>query len=141
MAVIPSSSNYCGYCGNRLQATKTETMICDRCGVRIPASAKFCPNCGEDLKNTKESKIRMRFAWLKDAERRYASDYTRFRAVGMPNAEDENEGPVFDKAKKKAKDTNEPVMVCVILFEKRGEIDSFPWASIKPDGTIDYIYT
>jgi ribosomal protein L40E len=140
MAIVASSSNYCSYCGNRLQAAKTELKICARCGGRIPASAKFCPNCGEDVGNPK-LKMRLRFAWLKDLEKSYASDYTRFRAAGIASAEDEKEEPVFDKAKKKVKDTNEPVMIYVILFEKRGEIDSFPWALIRPDGTIEYIYS
>jgi ribosomal protein L40E len=139
MAIVPSSSNYCSYCGNRLQATKTELKICARCGGRIAASAKFCPDCGEDLRNPK-LKIRLRFVWLKDMEKRYVPDYTRFRAAGIANAEDEKEGPVFDKAKKKAKDMNEPVMIYVSLLEKRGEIDSFPWALIRPDGTVEYIY-
>jgi hypothetical protein len=110
------------------------------CGSRIPTSAKFCPDCGEAIGNTK-LKIRMRFSWLKDMEKRYASDYTRFRAAGLADAEDEKEKPVFDKAKKKAKDTNEPVMIHVILHEKRGEIDSFPWALIRPDGTTEYVYS
>jgi RNA polymerase subunit RPABC4/transcription elongation factor Spt4 len=138
MAMVASSSNYCGYCGNRLRTAKTELKICARCGSRIQASSKFCPDCGEDVGNPK-LKMRLRFAWLKDVEKRYASDYTRFRAAGVANAEDEEEEPVFDKAKKKAKDTNEPVMIYVSLHEKRGEIDSFPWALIRPDGTIEYI--
>jgi hypothetical protein len=140
MAIIQSSSNYCRFCGNRLQVTKTELKICAKCGSSILASAKFCPECGEDVEDTKKLKIRMRFSWLKDMEKRYASDYTRFRAAGLADAEDEKEEPVFDKAKKKAKDTNEPVMIYVTLLEKRGEIDSFPWALIKSDGTIEYVY-
>lgn len=140
MALVLRSSNYCSYCGNKLpQVTKTELKICARCGSKIPTSAKFCPDCGEDIGNPEKLKIRMRFSWLKDMEKRYASDYTRFRAAGLK--EDEEEEPVFDKAKKKAKDTNEPVMIYVILFEKRGEIDSFPWALIRPDGTIEYVYS
>jgi hypothetical protein len=82
----------------------------------------------------------MRFSWLKDMEKRYASDYTRFRATGLAGAEDEKEEPVLEKARKKARGTNEPVTVHVILIEKRGEIDSFPWAKIRPDGTIEYVY-
>jgi ribosomal protein L40E len=140
MAIVGSSSNYCSYCGNRLQGVKTELKICTKCGDRIPTFAKFCPDCGEDVRNP-ELKMRFRFTWLKDMEKRYASDYTRFRAAGVANAEDEKEEPVFDKAKKKAKDTNEPVTIYVSLLEKRGEIDSFPWALIRPDGTIEYIYT
>ena len=138
MAMIQSSSNYCRFCGSRLQVTKTESKICAVCGGRIPASAKFCPECGEDVEDTKNSKMRMRFSWLKDMEKRYASDYTRFRAGDV---EDEKEEPVFFKAKKKAKDTNEPVMVYVVFLEKRGEIDSVPWASIRTDGTIEYVYS
>ena len=140
MAIIPSSSNFCGYCGNKLQTAKIGRMTCASCGSNMPASAKFCPNCGEDVRNIKESKMLRRFAWLKEMERRYGSDYTLFRAVGIANAEDGKEEPVFEKAKKKAKDTNDPVTICVILLEKRGEIGSFPWASIKPDGAIEYIY-
>ena len=82
----------------------------------------------------------MRFSWLKDVEKRFASDHTRFRAGGLPDVEDDREEPVFDKAKKRAKDTNEPVMVHVILREKRGEIGSLPWALVEPDGTIEYAY-
>lgn len=73
-------------------------------------------------------------------EKRHASDYTRFRAGGLADSEGDKEEPVFDKAKKMAKDTNEPVMVHVILREKRGEIGSLPWALIEADGTIEYAY-
>ena len=84
--------------------------------------------------------MRMRFSWLKDIEKKYASDHTRFRLAGLAEAEDEREEQVFDKAKKKAKDTNESVTVQVVLLENRGEIDSFPWALIGPDGTVEYVY-
>lgn len=141
MAVVVKSSNYCGYCGSRLpQVAKTELETCVKCGSRIPASAKFCPNCGESAANSKKLKMRMRFSWLKDMEKKYASDYTRFRVAGLAEAEVEREEQVFDEAKKKAKDTNEPVTVHVVLLEKRGEIDSFPWALIRPDGTVEYVY-
>jgi len=82
----------------------------------------------------------MRFSWLKDIEKEYASDHTRFRIGGLAGAEDEQEEQVFDKAKKKATDSNEPVKIDVVLLEKRGEIDSFPWALIRPDGTVEYVY-
>jgi ribosomal protein L40E len=141
MALVVRSSNYCSYCGNRLpQVAKTELEICATCGSRIPASAKFCPNCGEAVANSKKLKTRMRFSWLKDIEKRYASDCTHFRVAGLAGAEDEKEEQAFDKARKKAKDTNEPVTIHVVLLEKRGEIDSFPWALIRPDGTAEYVY-
>jgi hypothetical protein len=70
--------------------------------------------------------------------KRYASDYTKFRVPEL--IENEKEKPVFDEAKKKAKDTNEPVTIYVDLLERRGKIGSFPWALIKPDGTVEYIY-
>lgn len=82
----------------------------------------------------------MRFFWLDAMSRRYGSDRTLFRAGALPNAEDDKEAPVLDKAKKKAKDTDEPVTVNVVLLEKRGEIDSFPWALVEPNGTIEYVY-
>ena len=122
------------------QVAKSELETCATCGNRIPASAKFCPNCGEGMANSKNLKMRMRFSWLKDIEKKYASDHTRFRVSGLAEAEGEKEEQVLDKAKKKARDTNEPVAIHVVLLEKRGEIDSFPWASIKPDGTIEYVY-
>jgi len=106
----------------------------------MQASANFCPYCGEATRDPNKLKMRMRFFWLRDTEERYASECTRFRAAGLTDAEDDKEGPVFDKAGKKAKDTNEPVMVNVVLLEKRGEIDSFPWAVVKPDGTVEYVY-
>ena len=141
MAMVRTSSNYCNYCGNRMpEVQKIEPKTCGACGSKMAASANFCPYCGEDTRDQNKLKIRMRFSWLKDAEERYASESTRFRAVGLTNAEDDREGPVFDKARKKAKDTNEPVMVEVVLLEKRGEIDSFPWALVEPDGTIRYVY-
>lgn len=140
MALVLRSSNYCGYCGNKLpQVAKTELRGCAVCGSKIPASVKFCPHCGEATRNPERSEMRMRFSWLKDMEKTYASDYSRFRAAGLPGAEDEKEQPVFEKAKKRAKDANEPVMIHVVLFEKRGEIDSFPWALIRPDSTIEYV--
>ena len=141
MAMVPISSNYCGYCGNRLQAIKSGTRACAKCGNRIPDMAKYCPYCGEAIADQKEEKRRMRFSWLKAVERKYSSDHTCFRTVGAPEAEDEKEAPVFDKAGKRAKDANKPIMIHVILFENRGEIDSFPWALIKPDGTVEYIYS
>lgn len=104
------------------------------------ASANFCQYCGEDTRDLKKLKARMRFSWLNGTERRYGSDHTRFRVSGIPSAEDDNEGPMFDKARKKAKDTNEAVTVNVVLLEKRGEIDSFPWALVRPNGTIEYVY-
>jgi len=140
MALVPSSSNYCGFCGNRLRVPSAELKNCAKCGSKIPLSAKFCPNCGEGVGDPKELKTRMRFAWLKDLERRYSSDSTVFRAAGIAGAEDEKEEPVFSKAKKRAKDANEPVMVYVVLNEKRGEIDSFPWALVRPDGSVEYMY-
>jgi Double zinc ribbon len=140
MALVRTSSNYCGYCGNRLpQVAQLELTVCGVCGNKIPTSANFCPQCGEDTRDPKRLKMRMRFSWLKDVEKRYASDQTLFRAGGLPGAEDDKEGPVFDKAKK-AKDTDEPVMVNVILRERRGEIGSIPWALIEPDGAIEYVY-
>jgi ribosomal protein L40E len=143
MAIIPSSSNYCGYCGNRLrpQEVKTELKACARCGSRIPLSAKFCPDCGEGVGDPKDLRRRLRFSWLKEMEKRYSSDFTRFRAAGLAEAEDEKEEPVLEKAKKKAKNTNDPVMIYVSLHEKRGEIDSFPWACVRPDGTVEYVYS
>lgn len=140
MAMVPRSSNYCGYCGNRLQAVRAELKTCARCGSRMPASAKFCPDCGEGVGDPKGFKKRMRFSWLKEMEKRYSSDYTHFHAAGLADAEDESEEPVFEKAKKKAKNTNEPVMIYVSLHERRGEIDSFPWALIRPDGSMEYVY-
>jgi hypothetical protein len=141
MALVRTESNYCGYCGNGLpQVAQPELIVCGVCGSKIPTSAKFCPQWGEGTRDPKRLKTRMRFSWLKDVEKRYASDHTLFRAGGLPDAEDDIEEPVFDKAKKKAKDTNEPVMVNVILREKRGEIGSLPWALVEPDGTIEYVY-
>jgi len=140
MAVVARSSSYCGYCGSRLpQFAKTELETCTRCGSRIP-TARFCHNCGEGTASSKKLKVRMRFSWLKDIEKKYASDHTRFRIGGLAGAEDEQEEQVFDKAKKKATDSNEPVKIDVVLLEKRGEIDSFPWALIRPDGTVEYVY-
>ena len=84
--------------------------------------------------------MRMRFSWLKGMEKRYASDSTRFRAGGLADSEGDKEEPVFDTAKRMAKDTNQPVMVHVVLREERGEIGSLPWALVGPDGTIEYSY-
>ena len=84
--------------------------------------------------------MRMRFSWLKDIEEKYASDHTRFSIAGPEQAMDEKEELVFDKARKQARDTKVPVKVDVVLLEKRGEIDSFPWALISPDGTVEYVY-
>ena len=137
MAVVVRSSNYCGYCGNRLPPmAKADLETCAACGSRIPTS-KFCPHCG--AANSK-LKVRMRFSWLKDVEKRYSSENTRFRVAGTTEAEDEREEQVFDRARKKAKDSNEPVAVNVVLLERRGEIDSFPWALVRPDGTVEYVY-
>jgi len=137
MAVVARSSNYCAYCGDRLPQVAKADLACTACGSMMPASVKFCPNCG--TANSK-LKARMRFSWLKDVEKKYSSEQTRFRVTGVTGAEDEGEERVFDRARKKAKDTNETVMINVVLFEKRGEIDAFPWASIRPDGTVDYVY-
>lgn len=141
MAMVRTSSNYCNYCGNLMpQVAKLELKSCGTCGEKIQTSANFCQYCGADTRDLKKLKARMRFSWLNDMEQRYASDHTRFRVGGLSNAEDDSEGPVFDKAKKKAKDANEAVMVSVVLLEKRGEIDSFPWALVEPNGTIEFVY-
>jgi len=141
MAIVARSSNYCGYCGNRMpQITRTEFEPCAACGSKISASAKFCPNCGEGNTNSRKLKTRMRFSWLKDIEKKYASDHTRFRVTGPVEAEDEKEEQALDKARKEAKDSNKSVTIHVVLLEKRGEIDSFPWASVRPDGTVEYVY-
>lgn len=122
------------------QVAKIEAQVCDRCGSRVSASAKFCQNCGEDMRDPKSLKTRTRFLWLGNMEKRYASDRTLFRISGTSNAEDENEGPMLDKAKKRAKEANQPVTVNVVLIEKRGEIDSFPWAVVGPSGTVEYVF-
>jgi hypothetical protein len=141
MGLVPISSNFCGFCGNMLRPEVVRTYasrICTKCKNRISISAKFCPICGEGFENRKELIMHLRFAWLKDMEKRCASDYTKFRVPEL--IEDEKEKPVFDKANKKAKDTNESVTIYVDLLERRGKIGSFPWALIRPDGTIEYIY-
>jgi len=91
----------------------------------------------ETAKRMKEKEW-LRIAWLKDKEKKYASDYTKFRVPEL--IEDEKEEPVLDEAKKKAKDTSEPVTVYVDFLERRAKIGSLPWALIKPDGTVEYIY-
>ncbi len=140
MAMVRTSSNYCSFCGNRMpQIAKVDLKTCGACGAGIQSSANFCQQCGEDTRDLKKVKARMRFLWLNDLERRYASDRTSFRADGL-NAEDDKEEPVLDKAKKKAREANSPVGVNVVLSEKRGQIDSFPWALVEPDGTVEYVY-
>lgn len=140
VAMVRTSSNYCNYCGNPMpRPAKVELKNCGACGSAISDSANFCQHCGEDTRDLKKLKMRMRFLWLDNIERRYASDRARFRASGL-NAEDDKEEPALDKARRKAKDTNEPVAVDVVLLEKRGEIGSFPWAVVGPSGTVEYVY-
>jgi RNA polymerase subunit RPABC4/transcription elongation factor Spt4 len=46
---VPSTFNYCGYCGNILHPERLwtyATIICRNCKNRIPIAAKFCPECG-----------------------------------------------------------------------------------------------
>jgi hypothetical protein len=141
MALVRTSSNYCGYCGNRMpQPARPELKICAACESKMPTSANFCPQCGEESRDLKRLKMWMRFSWLKDVEKRYASDRVLFRAGELPAAEGDKEETIFDEARKKAKDTKGPVMVNVVLLEKRGEIGSLPWAVIEPDGTVEYVY-
>jgi hypothetical protein len=79
-----------------------------------------------------------RFAWLKEVERKYASDYTKFIVPEV--IESDNEEPVLNEAKKKAEETNQPIKTFVDLWTKRGKIGSFTWSLVKPDGTIEYNY-
>jgi hypothetical protein len=79
-----------------------------------------------------------RFAWLKDVERKYATEYTKFSVSGV--IESDSEDPVLNEATKKAEETNQPVTIFVDLWTKRGKIGSFPWSLVKPDGTIEYAY-
>jgi hypothetical protein len=79
-----------------------------------------------------------RFAWLKDVEGKYASDYAKFIVPDI--IESDSEDPILNEAKKKAEETNQPVKTFVDLWTKRGKIGSFPWSLVKPDGTIEYIY-
>jgi hypothetical protein len=80
-----------------------------------------------------------RFAWLKEMEKICASDYVRFRIEGT-TIEEETEREALSKAKEQAKTKSESLTVYVDLKEKRGDIGSFKWAKVKPDGTVDYIY-
>ncbi len=85
MAMVRPSSNYCGYCGSRMpQVARIELKTCGACGNKIQVSANFCHYCGEDTRDLKKLKMRMRFIWLNDMEKRYASDRTRFRARWTP---------------------------------------------------------
>jgi len=95
------------------------------------------PSPEEKTKRLEEKRL-VRFAWLKEMEKRCASDYTRFRVPEL--VEDEKEEPVLDEAKKKARDTNGPVKVFVDFWERRGKIGSFDWASVQPDGAVEYVY-
>jgi len=79
-----------------------------------------------------------RFAWLKDVERKYAAEYTKFSVPGV--IESDREDTVLNEATKKAEETNQPVTIFVELWTKRGKIGSFPWLLVKPDGTIEYEY-
>ena len=79
-----------------------------------------------------------RFAWLKEVERKYASDFTKFNVPEV--IESDNEEPVLNEAKKKAEETNQPVQTFLDLWTKRGKISSFTWSLVKPDGTIEYNY-
>lgn len=79
-----------------------------------------------------------RFKWLKDVERKYASDYTKFYVP--EGIESDREDPVLHDAKKQAEETNQPVNIFVELWTTRGKIGSFPWSVVNPDGTIEYIY-
>jgi hypothetical protein len=79
-----------------------------------------------------------RFVWLKDVERKYASDYTKFIVPEV--IESDREEPVLNEAKKQAKETNQPVKIFVDLWTHWGKIGSFPWSLVKADGSIEYTY-
>jgi hypothetical protein len=79
-----------------------------------------------------------RFAWLKDVERKTASESTTFYVP--EGVESDREDPVLNDARKQAEETNQPVQIFVALRTTRGKIGSFPWSLVKPDGTIEYNY-
>jgi hypothetical protein len=67
----------------------------------------------------------------------YSEDQDRVEGTTI---EEETEREAISKAKEQAKTKSESLTVYVDLKEKRGDIGSFKWAKVKPDGTVDYIY-
>jgi hypothetical protein len=118
---------------------KTEPKGIVKLGVTTSLQVEGDPELSAEMKEKMEEQMRLyRFAWLKGVERKYASDYTKFNVPEV--IESDCEDPVLNEAKKKAEETTQPVKTFVDLWAKQGKIGSFPWSSVKPDGTIEYIY-
>lgn len=92
----------------------------------------------EKKEKIRRQKKRRRFVWLQQVEKAFGANYVKFR---IPNdIEDEFETKVINKAKNLAKEKGETVSILVDLWERRGLIDSLPWAEVKPDGVVEYVY-
>lgn len=85
-----------------------------------------------------KEKMFHRFAWLKMKEKECGSDYTRFCISDILT--DEKEEVVIAEAKKLAENNNKSITIQVEFWEKRGKIDSVPWAIVIPEGLIEYVY-
>lgn len=118
---------------------KTEPKGIVKLSVKTSLQVEGVPELSAERREKMAEQLRLnRFAWLKDVERKYASDYTKFIVPEV--IESDSEDPVLNEAKKKAEETNQPVKIFVDLWAKRGKIGSFPWSLVKADGSIEYTY-
>jgi len=118
---------------------RTEPKGIVKMGVTTSLHVEGHPKLSEEQRETMAKELRLyRFAWLKDVERKTASESTKFYVP--EGVESDREDPVLNEAKRQAEETNQPVQVFVELWTTRGKIGSFPWSLVKPDGTIEYNY-
>ena len=118
---------------------ETEPKGIVKLGAKTSLQVEVDPELSAEMKEKMEEQMRLyRFAWLKEVEKKYASDYAKFNVPEVIKRDCED--PVLNEAKKKAEEMNQPVKTFVDLWTKQGKIGSFPWSLVKPDGTIEYIY-
>ena len=46
---IPDNSQFCGYCGTKVEPKLSAKRFCPSCGKELKANAKFCTSCGASI--------------------------------------------------------------------------------------------
>lgn len=54
---IPDNSQFCGYCGTKVEPKLSSKRFCPSCGKELKTNAKFCTSCGASVVTSKEKII------------------------------------------------------------------------------------
>ena len=54
---IPDNSQFCGYCGTKVEPKLSSKRFCTSCGKELKTNAKFCTSCGASVVTSKEKII------------------------------------------------------------------------------------